>query len=147
MINFGEVMEVIGWKRVRKEEEDKMKKKVKRARGTIETKSQSTDDRPKDGNDRREGTGLETLPVCAGDSVRPAHPSSPKSTSSPPLENCSTDVGAAGKVIQTDNEECEDLLGYCRAWNVQTVDQFWQKWIGHPKKRARLDIFDELASY
>ena len=51
------------------------------------------------------------------------------------------------KSTQTEEEEYEDLLGYCRTWNVKTVDQFWRKWIGHPKARSRLDIFGEVASY
>ena len=46
-----------------------------------------------------------------------------------------------------ENEEYEDLLGYCRAWQIENRDQFWQKWIGHPQERDRLAIFGELAGY
>ena len=46
-----------------------------------------------------------------------------------------------------ENEEYEDLLGYCRAWKIENRDQFWQKWIGHPKEQVHLAIFGELASY
>ena len=51
------------------------------------------------------------------------------------------------KSTKTGDEEYEDLLGYCRVWDIKNNEQFWQKWIAHPKERVRLDIFDELAMY
>ena len=55
--------------------------------------------------------------------------------------------GKTVKKVCNDEEQYEDLWGYCRAWNIETIEQFLQKWIVHPEGRVRLDIFGELASY
>ena len=51
------------------------------------------------------------------------------------------------KRVCNEEEEYVDLLGYCRAWNIETLEQFWHKWIAHPQERVRLSIFGELAMY
>ena len=120
---------------------------------TILTKYPSTAALPKDGNNPKKVTVIETPLACVGFLLTPILPNSPNGVFVPRLDYCLTGAGACGKTTSIEPwtkeelEEQEDLLGYCHAWKIENSEQFWERWIAHPHERKRMDIFGELASY
>ena len=140
----------------RKREQEKANERRRRTKNLVEkskvdlptilTKYPSTAALPKDGNNPKKVTVIETPLACVGFLATPILPNSPNGVCLRRQENCLTGAVACGKTIPVETEQ-DDVLGYCRAWKIENAEQFWKRWIAHPHPRIRMDIFGELASY